>query len=115
MFSLTNIGRFFFADIIDKYANGSLSESACKELAFFLQDTFVNLSLDRFQVIVDQAHEYESLDELIYGYFNKEEIDEFKKECEEEGKNFEVAIRDKIQEDFSCTILQTDEGYLVIE
>ena len=115
MFSLTNIGRFFLADIIDKYANGALGESACKELAFFLEDTFDNLSLDRFQVIVDQAHEYESLDKLVYGYFNKEEVDEFKKECKENETNFEVVVRDKIQEDFSCTILETDNGYLVIE
>lgn len=116
MISITNIDKYPLSELISTFANGALTEESCDTLAGFLEDTFSDgIELACLQLIVEQSREFETLEEVISHFFNEEEIADIKEECGEDESNFETVIREKIQDYYSCTILDTEEGYLVIE
>ena len=102
--------------IINALANGSLTEDAIYELAEFLCDAFCDgIDMDRLRAIVDNTTEFANLDELADNYMSKEEIAEFKKECEENEENYEQALKEQIMESYCCTVLTTSDGFITIE
>ena len=118
MITLTKVEPKDLVDLIATIAQGNLSDEACYELAYFLDDVFSEgLEIDRFRLIVESATEYDSQDELIRRYLTKEEQEELKEEAREDGDEddwTDLAI-EKIQEDYDCTAIHVGRGFLVIE
>ena len=102
--------------IINALANGSLTEDAIYELAEFLCDAFCDgIEMDRLRAIVDNATEYDSLDEFEHAYLNNEEIAELKQQAEENEEEYENALKEQIMESYCATVLTVGEGFIVIE
>ena len=113
---ITDIDRYRLSDIIFYLSEQNLSEEACDELAFFLEDVFSDgIEFDRLVLIVQEAKEYASFEELMHRYLNQDEIDEVKADVEEYEGDFEQSIIEKIEEDYSATILRTGNGFVVVE
>ena len=109
---ITDIQRYQLSDLISHYSEGNLSEDACDSLAYFLDDVFHDgIELNRLMLIAQESKEYSDLNELAHGYLGNEEI----AEIEAETDDFEQDIIEKIEEDYSVTIVRTDEGFVVIE
>lgn len=118
MITLTKIEPKDLVDLITTFAQGNISDDACYELAYFLDDVFSEgLELDRLAKISKEAEEFNTIDDLALTYLNQNTIDQFKKEEAEGYDAWEVAAVEQIEEDEDCTILHfgsEGEHYLLI-
>ena len=114
--TLSDANRTDLADLINHYSQENLTEEACNELAFFLEDVFNDgIELHRLKLIAEEAREYDSFDKLMNDYLNEDEIEEIRTEAEENDNDFEEDIIERIQDNGS-TILRVGGGsYVVID
>ena len=122
MTSITNIEPKQLAKWIStlsdsKMGKNALSTDACYELSYFIDDVWADgIELDRLTAIAQASTEYRDLNDLMHAYWSEGEIDEIKKEVEEDETDLETVVIDRIEDSYSDIVLHIGpHRFLVID
>lgn len=117
MITLNQISTDALADFLGTLTD--LSYESRHAIADFIDECWSDgIDLDRLRLIVQEAREYDDMEQVADCYFSDDEIDELKEQAREDGDedDWTDLAKEKIQDAYSATILPAAQGtYVVIE